>query len=241
MVEQYLDFAVYRAFRESLLVHAGRVPQIRYDPQPSRFGPLHFAAWTPPVDGPTVMDHSRQEFQVADDATLFTNDPGLKATLEVLNDRWPCTLSRRELVDAVRARLVGAGFQPSVDLAGHVDSLMGVPIVQGQVRYRLDPVLPQASSSASPRLDEPRRRMAKLTRSDPDASIFNLCHEPLLPSPVDRHLLPLLDRTRDRDALVEALVAIDEENPIGMDREALAECVDGLPERLTEMKLARVR
>jgi len=41
-----------------------------------------------------------------------------------------------------------------------------------------------------------------------DASTFNPWHETLLLSPVDRHLLPLLDGTRDRDALVAALLEI---------------------------------
>lgn len=240
LVEQYLDFAVNRTFRESLFVHAGRAAQIRYDPDVGRFAGMHFAAWTPSVDGPTVLDHSRQEYRVADDATLFTNDPGLKATLEVLNSHWPWTLSRRDLVDAVHARLVSAGLQPSADLAGHVDNLMGVLIVQGQVRYRLDPVVAESTSTTALRLDEPLRRMAQLTRFDPGATIFNLWHEPLIPSPVDRHLLPLLDGTRDRGALVEALVDVDRENPIGRSREALAEHVDALAQRLTEMKLARV-
>jgi SAM-dependent methyltransferase len=239
LVEQYLDFAVNRSFRESLLVHGERASAIRYEPDASRYGPLHFAARTPPVGGPTVIDHSRQEYEVADGATLFTNDPGLKATLEVLNERWPWTLSRRELVDAVHGRLVSAGLQPSADLAAHVDNLMGVLIVQGQVQYRLDPVLPERATSPL-RLDEPLRRMAELTRSDAEASMFNLWHEALMPSPVDRQLLPLLDGTRDRDALLAALVEIDREHPFGLAPEALAERVDGLAERLVEMKLLRV-
>jgi len=37
--------------------------------------------------------------------------------------RWPWTLSRQELVDAVHARLVSAGFNPSADLAEHIDAL----------------------------------------------------------------------------------------------------------------------
>ncbi|MET0475113.1 MAG: class I SAM-dependent methyltransferase [Mycobacterium sp.] len=240
LVEQYLDFVVNRSFRESLFVHAERAPQIRYDQDAGRYGPLHFAAWTPAVGGPTLIDHSRQEYEVADGATLFTNDPGLKAALEVLNARWPWTLSRRDLVDAVRARLESAGLQPSADLAGHVDNLMGVLIVQGQVQYRLDPVLPEPTSTLPLRLDEPLRRMAELTCSVDDASIFNRWHEPLVLSPVDRQLLPLLDGTRDRDALLQALLDVDRERPFGMEREALVEQVDGLTERLVEMKLLRV-
>jgi len=249
LVEQYLDFVANRTFRESLLVHAERAAQIRYDQDPSRYGPLHFAAWTPPVDGPTVMDHSRQEYEVADGATLFTNDPGLKATLETLNARWPWTLSRQELVQGVRDRLVSAGLTPSADLAHHVDNLLGVLIVQGQARYRLDPVLPGLAPDGPLRLDETIRRMAEVTRGEDDASIFNLWHESLILSPLDGHLLPLLDGTRDRDALLSALVAkgpiqIERDGAVVSDeaelRDALAEHVDALPRHLEELKLLRV-
>ena len=237
LVEQYLDFVTNRAFRESLLIHAERAPQIRYDLPPSRFDALHLAAWTPPVDGPTRIDQSRQEYEVADGATLFTNDPGLKATLEALNARWPWTQSRDELIEAVRARLVAAGLEPNAELAGHVDNLIGVLIAQGQARYRLEPVLPQRCSVDSLHLETPIRRLAELTREDDEASIYNLWHEALLPSPMDRQLLPLLDGTRDRAALLEALTAIV--GDAGR-QEELSELVDSLPERLTEMKLLRV-
>ncbi|MBJ7337887.1 class I SAM-dependent methyltransferase [Mycolicibacterium sp.] len=251
LVEQYLDFVTNRSFRESLLIHAERAPQIRYDLQPSLFSPLHVAAWTPAVDGPTRMDHSRQEYEVADGATLFTNDPGLKATLEALNARWPWTQSRLELIKDVRTRLVAAGFEPSADLASHVDNLLGVLMAQGQARYRLDPVLPEKTSTEQLQLDPTTRRLAELTRDQDDASIFNLWHEALLPSPVDRHLLPLLDGTRDATALLDTLTAIAGERSLPIERdgepvphdeipEALAEAVDTLPQRLVEMKLIRV-
>jgi methyltransferase-like protein/protein-L-isoaspartate O-methyltransferase len=251
LIEQYLDFVLNRMFRESLLVHAERAPQIRYNPDRSRCRRLHIAAWVPPVDGPTRLDRSRQEFLESDGATLFTNDPGIKAALDALSDRWPWTLSRQELVDAVHARLVSAGLTPSADLADHIDDLMGVLILQGAARLRLDPIAPQPAS-APLRLDEPARRMAELTRGEMDASTFNLWHETLILSPVDRHLLPLLDGTRDRDALVEALLAVDRDNPIQIDsdgeqvsgdaevRDALVEHVDALPERLAEMQLLRI-
>jgi SAM-dependent methyltransferase/methyltransferase-like protein len=250
LVEQYMDFVVNRMFRETLLVHAERAPQIRYDLDRSRYGRLHFAAWTPPVEGPTRMDHSRQEYLESDGATLFTNDPGIKAALEALNAHWPWTLSHQELIDSVHARLVAAGFTPGADLAKHIDDLMAVLIAQGQAQYRLDPIVLEPAA-APLRLDPSVRRMAELTRGESDASIFNLWHESLLPSPVDRHLLPLLDGTRDRDALLDALLAIDQENPIDIERDgeqpsgdgerrnAMAGYVDTLPQRLVQMKLLR--
>jgi SAM-dependent methyltransferase len=236
LVNQYLDFVINRMFRESLLVHAERAPQIRYNPQHSRYRRLHIAARVPPADGQTRVDHSRQEYLYSDGATLFTNDPGIKAALDVLNARWPGTLSWQELVDAVQGRLVSAGLNPGVNVADHIDNLMGVLILQGQARFRLHPVLPEPARTPV-RLDETARRMAELTCTERDASTFNLWHETLMLSPVDRHLLPLLDGTRDRDALVAALLAIDRSNPIGIEREALIEHIDTMPQRLAEMML----
>jgi methyltransferase-like protein/2-polyprenyl-3-methyl-5-hydroxy-6-metoxy-1,4-benzoquinol methylase len=239
LVEQYIDFVVNRTFRQSLLVHAERASQIRYNPDRSRIRRLHIAAWVPPVEGQTRIDNSRQEYQEADGATLFTNDPGIKAALDALSARWPWTLSRQELVDAVHARLVSAGLNPSPSLPDTVDDLMGMLILQGQARCRLDPVLPEAAPTPL-RLDETARRMAELTRRKIDASTFNLWHETHLLSPVDRHLLPLLDGTRDRNALVEALLTIAREEPIGLEDDDLTEYIDALPQHLAELKLLRV-
>lgn len=252
LVEQYLDFVADRTFRETLLVHADRAPRIRYNPEPARVRRFHIAAWSPAADGETRLDNSRQEYKQSDGATLFTNDPGIKAALDELSARWPWTLSRQELVDAVHARVVDAGLTPSASLPDTIDNLMGVLILQGQARYRLHPVSPEPPSTLL-RLDETARRMVELTGGDGEASTFNLWHETQILSPLDRHLFPLLDGSRDRDALVEALLAVDGENPIPIERDgvqvsdeterrnAVAEHVDTLPERLAEMKLMRVR
>jgi methyltransferase-like protein/2-polyprenyl-3-methyl-5-hydroxy-6-metoxy-1,4-benzoquinol methylase len=251
LVEQYIDFVVNRMFRESLLVHAEREQQIRYNPDRRRIGRFHIAAFVPAAGEPTRLDNSRQEYREADGATLFTNDPGIKAALDALSARWPWTLSHQELVDAVHERLVGAGLTPSDSLPDLIDNLMGVLILQGQARYRLHPVLPEPTRTPL-RLDETARRMVELTGNGGQASTFNVWNETHMLSPVDRHLLPLLDGTRDRDALVDALLAIDRDNPIPIERDgtqvsgeaemrnALAEHVDALPQRLAEMKLLRV-
>lgn len=246
LIEQYLDFVLNRMFRESLLVHAERAPQIRYNPDRSRYDRLHIAAWVPPIDGPTCLDNSRQEYRQTDGATLFTNDPGIKAALDALSDRWPWTLSRQELVDTVHNRLASAGLQPSGDLSGHIGDLMGVLALQGAGHLRLDPVV-QEPEPGPLRLCEPARRMAELTQTESEPSTFNLWHETLPLSPVDRHLLPLLDGTRDRDALIEDLLSALTDGEVEIDgtpvsgeaelRDAVTGLVDTLPERLVEMRL----
>jgi methyltransferase-like protein len=251
LIEQYLDFVTNRMFRESLFVHAERAPQISYDLHGGRYEHLHFAACVPPVDGPTRMDNSRQEYEESDGSKLFTNDPGIKAALDALSARWPWTMSRQELIADAWRRMESAELDPSAELERNIDNLIQVLVLQGQARFRLDPVLPEPSS-APLRLFEPIRRMAELTREESGASIFNLWHETLLLSPVDRHLLPLLDGTRDRDDLLDALLACDRDTPIDIARDgepvtgdaerrkALADHVDALPEHVAELKLMRV-
>jgi SAM-dependent methyltransferase len=251
LVEQYLDFVVDRAFRESLLVHAERAPQIRYNPDRSRYGRLHFAASVPPVDGQTRLDHSRQGYLSPGGATLFTDDPGIKAAFDALSARSPWTLSHQELLDAVKVRLGSAGIDGGGNLQERIDHLIEVLISQGQVRSRLDAVLPEPASTPL-RLDEPFRRIAEFTNGDHEAVTFNLWHETVALSPLDGHLLPLLDGTRSRDALVEELLAIARANLIRIEldgrrvsdeaelRDVLAQYIDAMPQRLEEMKLLRV-
>jgi methyltransferase-like protein len=128
---------------------------------------------------------------------------------------------------------------------------MGVLIVQGVAQFRLDPVLPEPSS-AQLTLDEPARRMAELSREQGEPSTFNLWHETVPLTPLDAKLLPLLDGSRDRDALVEALLTsvrtdqahADDDGGRVLDddelRAAVAQYVDETPQRLAELKLLRI-
>lgn len=120
-----------------------------------------------------------------------------------------------------------------------------------RVRAWLGAVLPEPACTPV-RLNEPARRMAELTREDVDAFVFNHWHELLPLPPVDRYLLPLLDGRRDRQALIEALldvvchdlIRIERDDGQILDekgiRDVLAQQIDALPQRLTEMKLMSV-
>ena len=108
------------------------------------------------------------------------------------------------------------------------------------------------SYAGSIRLNEPARLLAQLTAHQPEAFVINPWHETMPLEPLDRYLLPLLDGSRGRDDLVEALVKVFGENRIRIElddeqesdpdtvREVLAQEVDGLPERLAELRLLRV-
>jgi methyltransferase-like protein len=153
--------------------------------------------------------------------------------------------------DAARARLTRVEIEAAPDIETRIDDLLECLIIQGQARYRLATVFPEPACTPV-RLNEAARRMAELTREDVDAFVFNHWHELLPLSPVDRYLVPLLDGRRDRHALLEALVNVVDQDLIRIDRDdgqsldeegirdVLAQQIDALPQRLSEMKLMRV-
>jgi methyltransferase-like protein/SAM-dependent methyltransferase len=250
VLEQLLDVVANRTFRQSLMVHAECAQQIRYELDPVRYRNLHFAAFLPVADGETRMDYSRQHFGPVESPNVFTNDPALKAALEALNTRWPWTLSWQELQQAVRDGLDEAGVDEGDNLQSRIDGLLEVLIVSGQAQFRLEPVSAQVDSALQ--IEEPSRRMVEITRADGAAAVtFNRWHEMHPLSSIDPHLLPLLDGTRDSDALLHTLLGIVRQDQIrfsGDDtrsgweadvRNALASQIDTVAPRLTRMKLSK--
>lgn len=244
-LQQYLDLAVNRSFRQSLLVHAERAVGVGPELVHNRFGGLHLATWLPPVDGETRLDGSAQEYRGLGASPLVTDDPVHKVALDVLNASWPWTLSRSELIDSVRVSLpFPRGADP---LEARIDALLATLIAKGQARYRLDQVRPQLDSPF--RLNEPARRLAAATRGAVDAYSFTAWHETLVLAPFDRYLLPLLDGTRDREELIETMLGYARAEAIGFRRgerslsddaelrDVIGEQIDQLPHRLAGLRL----
>jgi methyltransferase-like protein/2-polyprenyl-3-methyl-5-hydroxy-6-metoxy-1,4-benzoquinol methylase len=251
LLEQHLDFMVNRSHRQTLLVKAERAEQISRTTDRNRNRRLHVAARVQPVKGRTRLDHSNQRYGADGVAAIVAYDPAVKAALDALSARWPWTLSWHELRGTVRTRLARADVEEPPDLDVRIDGLFEVLITRGLARYRLDPVSARPVS-APVRLDEPVRRMAELTRDDGEAFVFNHWHESVPLSPLDGHLLPLLDGDHDRDALLDATVDLVRQNAIRIDRDdeelvdeneirdILAGEIDALPRRLVALKLSRV-
>ena len=102
LLEQYLDFVVNRTFRQSLLVHAERAPEIRYQVDRKQYQRLHFAAWVPPCGEEVRLDDSTQEFGVRGQSLTLRRFP---------TSKWPWRHHQPLAVDAVPpgARRCGAG------------------------------------------------------------------------------------------------------------------------------------
>jgi SAM-dependent methyltransferase len=247
LIEQYLDFAVDRAFRQTLFVHADRAPQIRHTLDSGNFEGMHFATEIPVVDGPTRLDQSAQNYRLSSGATVSIDDPALKVACDTLTWQSPWTLSRAQLVDLVSAEL---GSSPDA-IDERIDRLLEFLIVNGQARYRVDAVSPDPVTVPL-QVNESFRRVAEFTLGEgDDAYTFNEWHETVALGSLDAHGLILLDGTRDSAALVEELLRLAPDGRIHLElddgqvltdevvlRDVFTQYVDALPERLEEMKLA---
>ncbi|WP_445166770.1 methyltransferase regulatory domain-containing protein [Mycolicibacterium sp. Dal123E01] len=241
LIEQYLDFAVDRAFRQTLFVHAERASEIRHALSHRNFDGMHFATEMAVVDGPTRLDRSAQTYQLTSGAEVSIDDPALKVACEALTERSPWTLSRAELVEVGSAQ---TGL-PRDAVGERIDQLLEFLIVNGQARYRVDPV-------AAPEVNESFRRIAEFTLANgDDAYTFNAWHETVGLGALDAHALILADGTREPETLIEALLGLAREGRLQIElddgqmltdeavlRNVFTQFVGVLPERLQEMKLA---
>lgn len=197
--EQYLDFLKCRGYRQTLLCRQ-EAPVTR-TPRPDRLAECSFTMGNATLvsgklDG--VRSPKPVEFQTAA-GSVQSADPGVKAVCKVLLAAAPQALAfaqlRRECAELLgRAAAVELAELPELLLA-----LWQGGVVQG---HRHMP--PMVTAPGERPVASPVAR-AQIRHGVPD--LTNLRHAPVnVPDPLARHLLLLLDGTRDRPALVDALV-----------------------------------
>lgn len=196
--EQYLDFVRNRMFRETLLVHE----QTRFD-WTIRTESLHGLHLTTRQYFPTqvtdILSDAPVQFQTKSGLTLSTTNPIMKAAMRVFLDRWPATISFPDLEKAV-AHLVQKAKPITEELALVLLNTYVSSDVLEFYALPIDPVQPSPQPIARP------SARARLTAGH--LTIANRRHEQVKPADLERHLIPLLDGTRDRPALAEHLTTL---------------------------------
>ncbi|WP_323028811.1 class I SAM-dependent methyltransferase [Castellaniella defragrans] len=200
--QQYLDFAIGRNFRKSLLVHDDRESEIRISPDMDRLDDLRWAGhFRPAPDAP-------ERFQ------SYFNKPGRRwntrdaveiAIIQTLTEVWPASLDVPALTDRIRPAL-----PQDLDEAGEhkavLDTLQKL-FQQNFLNFALEPTpydrIPSAdhaSPALTPGFAEIYRRC-----QNPDFGIgtFNLWHESVSPQlkPAEAFLIPYLDGQHSRKQL----------------------------------------
>jgi methyltransferase-like protein len=203
-LQQYLDFLSNRTFRQTLLVHQGVTLNRNLDAQSVQefqiASPVKPASRTPsPAQG------AAESFRAPNGATLDTENALTKAAMLSLMRHWPAALPFPELVAAARAHLQ-ENFSEVADAAtlARDAQFLGNEILQcyavGMVELRVWSPRLCLTASARPTASP----LARLQAAHGD-KVTNLQHQRVTLDGLNRVLLPLLDGSRDRDALVAAL------------------------------------
>jgi methyltransferase-like protein len=217
-LEQYMDFIRSRMFRQTLLVHEGVPIRRKLEAQAIR----EFYVCTParPADGQVQMTPGvAVTFRAPQGSTLTTVNPLTKAAMLLLGERWPLGYPYPELAASARVRLqhatgmltdAGTDAREEAQLANELMKSYGVGAIELRVSAPDLCLKPSTFPVASP--------LARW-QVEHGRPLVNLRHEPVQLDEASRQVLRLLDGTRDRDALVEAMVGMTKEGKLHVEHE----------------------
>lgn len=187
-LEQMLDFARMRMFRETLLVHAGQPVQRELVAES-----LHSMRFASQATAAERDPSGTQVYTLADGLRVGSEDAPAIAVMERLIAAWPGTLGYAELRDVLAAAGVAA--------EASVDRLLQQMAVTRMIELHMWEAPVAAAVSERPRATAASRQEARM-----HTHLANLWHGTVqVQDPVVRALLQLLDGTRDRAALLAAL------------------------------------
>jgi methyltransferase-like protein/SAM-dependent methyltransferase len=198
-IEQYLDFVRNRTFRETLLVRAEQAPSWAIEPE--RVYGLHVAAGTKVVGKPVdLSSDAPAQFQSRSGMAVSATAPLFKAAMLALAEAWPGTLPFAEVVRRAVARL---GREPADDdPVALAAGLLNVYAASDLVELHAAPVAFARAAGAQP----VALVHARVNAAEGRTRVANRRHDVVRLSDLNVRLLPLLDGTRDRAALLDALV-----------------------------------
>lgn len=197
--EQYLDFLRNRTFRKTLLCHAGVT--LNRNPEPEIVRQFLLTSYVRPVAAqPDVTSDAVEQFRGPFDVNITTNNPLLKTLLLGLAELASRATSFDELHSRVQARLAWPDGPTPQALAEAVLQCFLSNLVEMHVHE--PPLAPHLSERpvASP--------LARLQAENNVARVTSLWHHVVELTVLDLLVLRLLDGSRDRDALRDALAQL---------------------------------
>jgi len=211
MRQQYLDFAVGRNFRKSLLVHKTRADGILPVPDLERLADLRWAGFFTEGDPPAGSAPGVRFFKNHRNQPLHSNEAAVLALLPILSRRWPASLRFEELLEAMRSDLPDDGPAARKALLGTLQTLFRLNMLRYTLEsspYDAAPPSAAADEPEAPRL-VPGFRAIFEARRDPEFGVgtFNLWHETvnLRLSKAEAWLLPRIDGRHSRKQLATIL------------------------------------
>ncbi len=205
-VEQYLDFAVSRVFRQTLVVHAKRAQDLRWELDRKTLHGMHFAANLSATDGAIRLDGQLQDFVAPPNrASIGASLSGLKQAMDALARAWPGTVTREDMIRHATLTQGENDPVPPEILSEAVDELCERLALRGMAQVRLAPV--EATGPSDQPVVDPvaRRQVAALPPEK--KHVANAWHDTVELTDIDRLLIPLMDGSLDRNGLAAATAA----------------------------------
>jgi methyltransferase-like protein/SAM-dependent methyltransferase len=195
--EQYLDFVRNRTFRETLLVRAEQSPD--WSIAPERLFGLHVASGGKAVKRVDLTSEAPAQFQSRSGMVLGTTGPLFKAAMLTLTEEWPATVPFTELLSRALAKL---------NRPAHAEDPQALAL--GLLNAYLASDLIELSAAPVTFARVPGERPvalahARLRAAEGHATVANRRHDVVRLSDLAQKLVPLLDGTRNPDALADAL------------------------------------
>ena len=197
-VEQYLDFAIDRAFRQTLLVRAGRAASIQRRPGLEVMRGMHVAVKLECAEPTVRYDGSRQQFMSPSGQGIATGADSTKRAIVRLRRAWPGTASFDELVDAAMQGIADPRQRETIEL--QIGDLVAMLVFRGVARLRVRP-LALGGTEARPLLDPGVLRMVQ-ELEPAQRHVTNPWHDTVDIGALERMVFPRLDGTLDRDGLI---------------------------------------
>ncbi|MDD5037230.1 MAG: class I SAM-dependent methyltransferase [Methylococcaceae bacterium] len=198
--EQYLDFLKCRRFRQTLLCH--REAELELAPRAERVKEFYIASMAQAVSpNPDCRGTLIERFEGNNDSAMETDFPLAKAAIQILGEIWPATLAFGELLERASARLELPTMDSREEDATTLSEILLQTYATGLVDFHSH---------------EPRhcRQVSERPLASPLArwqirhgtAVTTLRHEAIrVADKLSQKLLTLLDGTRDRDMLVQAM------------------------------------
>lgn len=216
--EQYLDFLRCRKFRRTLLCHAEVA--LERDSMPERLEVLYAACEARFVE--SGGGDGAVEFKGPHGAGMSTRHPLAKAALSCLGEAWPRALAFADLLEQVKSKDARA-----------LAEILYWSAAAGLVELHACPVRCAARAGERPLAS----RLARLQlRHGPE--VTTLRHSTVtVEGALERELVLLLDGTRDRAALLEALAAFAASHALRPDTPINAAELERALEKLARLSL----
>ncbi len=198
--EQYLDFVRSRTFRRSLLCHAGVA--LRRPPSPEALTAMRVTGQVKPTaERPDTTSAAAEEFQTRAGTRFSTTSPLLKTALVALFEGWPQAVPFAELWETTHSRLARAAAPLPADAPKALAEALLQCFLASLVELHVH--APRLAREAGERpVASP---LARLQAATGDV-VTTLRHRMARLNNFERQVVTLLDGSRDRDAVLAALV-----------------------------------